>query len=224
LNRPADVVNASCPGYSSFQGLRRLDDVWAWRPDLLVVFFGWNDHWKSLNGCTDRELADRQKLGAAQEWLGYSRIYWTAYSALARPRRRDDRGAPVRVPLDDYQNNLTEILRQARRRQCQVLMITAPTALVEGQLPAWVYPFFGRWYNMSLEEILAIPKTHAQYNEVVRRVAAEHRDAALLDLAASWPQVDTSARFRNDSIHLTEAGHEAVAAAMFELWSQSHIP
>ena len=48
--RKVEVVNASCPGYTSLQGVHRLAEVWDWQPDLVVVYFGWNDHWKSLNG------------------------------------------------------------------------------------------------------------------------------------------------------------------------------
>jgi hypothetical protein len=99
--RATEVVNTSCPVYTSPQGRRRLRDVWPWKPDLIVVYFGWNDHWKSLNGQTDRELVERQVLSdKAKSWMGKSRLVWRLYSLrtkLAPPAALDE--SPVRVPL-----------------------------------------------------------------------------------------------------------------------------
>jgi hypothetical protein len=96
-----DVVNASCPGYSSFQGARRVEEVMAWRPDLLIVYFGWNDHWKSPNGNTDAYVAASLRIFSGPERVfQHSRIYW-ALARLLAPARAPSRsaGAPMRVPF-----------------------------------------------------------------------------------------------------------------------------
>jgi hypothetical protein len=50
-----EVLNASVAGYSSYQGLLwlRLQLLEA-DPDVVVVYFGWNDHWRTP-GRTDRQ-------------------------------------------------------------------------------------------------------------------------------------------------------------------------
>jgi lysophospholipase L1-like esterase len=225
--RQVEVINASCPGYTSFQGAGRLADLWRWQPDVVVVYFGWNDHWKSLNGQTDRQLAERQLLSdKARSWLGMSRIYWCMYTfrtklaPLTSPNR-----APVRVTLEDYRENLEAILHSAEEHGCQTLFITAPSAFLEGQLPTWAYSFFGQIYRMSPQEVSEIPATHSRYNDVVRQVAASNANAVLVDVAAEWStpaEIEKHPeRFRGDRIHLKEAGHQAIADQLYRQWSEA---
>ncbi len=183
-----EVVNLSCPGYTSFQGVRRLADVWPWQPDAIVVYFGWNDHWKSQNGQPDREVMQRQLLSdQARSWLGKSRLFWCLYTLRHKlqPPVSDSR-APVRVPLEDYRENLQTILRECKERGCPTIFITAPSAFLAGQMPPWAYDFFGQIYQMSPDEVSNIPQTHARYNDIVRSVAKSSPSASLLDIARQW--------------------------------------
>ena len=169
-----EVVNLSCPGYTSFQGARRLSDAWRWKPDLLVVYFGWNDHWKSLNGQTDRDVMERQMLSdRARTWIGKSRLFWCLFTLRTKiaPPVPADR-SPVRVPTDHYRENLNKILSEAEDHDCPTIFITAPSAYLEGQMPRWAYEFFGQIYRMSPQEVANIPATHQRYNDVVRNVAS----------------------------------------------------
>jgi lysophospholipase L1-like esterase len=220
-SQPVETINASCPGYTSLQGLRRLDDVWDWEPDWLVVYFGWNDHWNSLTGRTDAELASLRVFEPWQARLQQFHIYWAMSRIVGgRNRPRNMQARTVRVPLAEYGENLKQIAAAAQQRGCRVVYITAPTAFVEDQLPDWIYPFFGEYYEMSPEEIRAIPAVHRQYNELVRQTAAE-TGQLVLDLEAIWPPEQSAFRFRRDCIHLTEKGHEDAARALFELWMTS---
>jgi hypothetical protein len=41
-----EVINAGVPGYSSFQGVKLLEsEIASYQPDVITVYFGWNDHW-----------------------------------------------------------------------------------------------------------------------------------------------------------------------------------
>jgi lysophospholipase L1-like esterase len=213
-----ETINASCPGYSSCQGLRRLDDVWPWKPDWLVVYFGWNDHWNSLTGRTDAELASLRVFQPVHEWLQPFHTYWAAarlVDAGEAAARVSTRRTP-RVPLDDYRANLEQMAAAARRHECRVVFVTAPTALVDGQLPQWAFPFFQQYYEMTPGEVDAIPAVHRQYNDMVRQVAARSGEL-VLDLAEAWRPDESAGYFRRDGIHLTEQGHAAAARALFDL-------
>lgn len=224
-----EVVNASCPGYTSFQGKRRLQAVWPWEPDLLLVYFGWNDHWKSLNGQTDRDVMQRQFLNdRARTWLGKSRIFWCMYSMQTKlTPLRSIRDAPVRVPLDHYHDNLQEILVDAQSHDCPTIFITAPSAYRVGKMPQWSYGFFGQFYAMNTQEVASIPQTHNQYNDVARLVANSSSSASVLDVAAKWgddkEEQNDPQRFRSDRIHLTEFGHQEIADQLYELWSKQDV-
>ncbi|MDA9778598.1 SGNH/GDSL hydrolase family protein [Rubripirellula sp.] len=220
-----EVVNASCPGYTSEQGRRRLQLLWDWDVDLVVVYFGWNDHWKSLNGLTDRDLMNRQKISEeAQSWLGMSRLVWLLYSVRAKltPPVPPDQ-SPVRVPIDDYRENLEAMLSDCQRNDCPVLCITAPSAFLPGQIPDWAFSFFGEIYRMNSDEVAAIPKIHERYHQVIRELCDARDIASLVDVAKSWSSSDQwdqlPLRFRSDRIHLTEIGHQHVADLCFEAYT-----
>ena len=224
--RKVEVVNLSCPGYTSFQGGRRLADVWPWQPDAIVVYFGWNDHWKSQNGQTDRDVMQRQLLSdQARSWLGKSRLFWCLYTLRNKLQPPvSARRAPVRVPPEHYRENLQAILRDCKERGCPTIFITAPSAYREGQMPPWAYDFFGQIYQMSSDEVSNIPQTHARYNDIVRSVAQSSPSASLLDIARQWSaptEVEKHPeRFRGDRIHLTEAGHQEIADQLYALWNE----
>ncbi len=227
-SRKVEVVNASCPGYSSFQGVRRLAAVWPWQPDLLIVYFGWNDHWKSLNGLTDRGIVEQQLLSdQTRRWLRMSRLYTTLKSiraSLTPPVSVSD--SPVRVPPDDYRDNLQAILQDAREIDCPVVFITAPSGFVDGQMPPWTYGFFGQYYAMNQQEVDDIPRTHMEYNDIVREVAESSDSSALLDIERLWGVASAQEKipllFRTDRIHLTEQGHQEIAVALYNLWYRAY--
>ena len=225
--REIEVANASCPGYTSFQGKRRLQTLWPWEPDVVLVYFGWNDHWKSLNGQTDQDTMQRQILSdRARTWLGKSRIFWCMYSLRTKlAPLKSIRDAPVRVPLAHYQENLQEILASTNERDLPVIFITAPSAYREGKVPPWSYEFFGQFYGMSPEEVASIPQTHRQYNEVVRQITEANSSAYLVDVAAAWGRDEDEPkdpeRFRSDRIHLTEQGHQEIAEQLLQRWNEA---
>ena len=68
LERPVDVMNRGVPGYSSFQGLRLLDnEVLRLRPDVLTLYFGaWNDFTPAIGG----DDTEKGRPSAASAWLG----------------------------------------------------------------------------------------------------------------------------------------------------------
>jgi len=49
------VFNGGVPGYTSFQGLKYFtNELLSYRPDVVSVCYGWNDHWQSGNGLPDK--------------------------------------------------------------------------------------------------------------------------------------------------------------------------
>lgn len=215
--RTIRIYNASCPGYSSAQGVLRLHQFQDLRPDLVIVYFGWNDHWRSLNGCTDRELFERNQLIArTQSILSNFHFYWMIYSLAAshstqpaKPPVTANAEAPVRVPLSDYSDNLKAIVEQAASWNGRALFLTAPTNFERDKMPEWATNFFGQFYQMSPEQVAAIPTLHHQYNQRVREVAQSSTHASVCDLESTLNGNATC--FRTDCIHLTEEGHRQVA-------------
>ena len=135
--------------------------------------------------------------------------------------------SPVRVPLEDYRDNLQAIVDQCKSKNCPVLCITAPSAFLPNQLPEWAFSFFGQIYRMSPDEVAAIPATHSQYHEVVREICSSYETATLVDVAEHWSSPDQwerlPERFRGDRIHLTDQGHREIADLCFAAFHERAV-
>ncbi len=190
-----EVFNATVPGYTSHQGLVWLrTQLLAMQPDLMVVYFGWNDHWRST-GVTDRQYA---------RWHAVSRI---RLLGLVRGRSAQP---PLRVPVDEYAENLRMIVDEIRAAGVQVILVAAPygfTGEAEQRLLQTGYILRGERPGVL----------HEQYLEVVRGFTGEQgvavlaADKLLAGLQSPAPLV------MRDGIHLTDTAHAAMAMALAAL-------
>jgi lysophospholipase L1-like esterase len=180
------VVNAGVYGYSSLQGLRRLEQVLAYRPDLVYFSFGANDAHRVR--VPDAVYAQRAR------WLrGLDR------SRLAPPLahllwRILDAGWPwaprssQRVPLPAYRSNLEAFVSRAREAGAVPVLLTRPYSGVSRDPEEWL--------------------TYASaYNEATRQVAVE-QGVACVDVEHAFR--DKSTYFVDDS-HLDRAGYQRMA-------------
>lgn len=130
----ATGIKLGVGGWSSEQGLTLLRrDVLALKPQVVTLYFGWNDHWVAL-GPTDPELT------LAHRWLwlvDHSRI-----AALWMKSRMGVSGPigdrPNRVPLDRYRANLRAMISEAESAGIRVVVITAPSNHVPGREPDYL--------------------------------------------------------------------------------------
>ena len=199
--QPWEAFNMGVYGYSSLQGLRLFQTRGrSLEPDVVTVFFSWNDQW--LTGITDRaHLAIekpplRPSLSAALQrkrcFSWFSQVLrpvhlW--FRANVRPRQRLADGTP-RVPPEDYRATLTEFMREIRSAGAIPVLITAPSRnLADSEVR--------QGHIRSVEEGNRI---HAQYVAITREVAAE-TGTDLLDLAAIFAGPDCDAYFADDGIH-----------------------
>ncbi|MBE0567150.1 MAG: SGNH/GDSL hydrolase family protein, partial [Krumholzibacteria bacterium] len=105
------VRNASLPGYTTWQGLAWLrEHLLDWAPDLVIVSFGWNDHWRAA-AWQDKDWPEVLD-GAPLRLLGL----------VQRPAR----GHPLRVAAADYGANLGEIARLVASRGGRTVVVLPP--------------------------------------------------------------------------------------------------
>ena len=112
------VLNASCSGYSTHQGLEMLKRRGLkYRPDVVTIWLGWNDSvvW---DGMTDAEHA---RLFAREHFLTSSFTYKVLSYALrrrghedVRKERKETDAKRPRMPPTDYQARLREMVELAR--------------------------------------------------------------------------------------------------------------
>ena len=131
--KTAELINAAVPGYTSEQIVRWLAERgWDYRPDIVVLYCGNND--ASISGTvTDRELLEHQKLGRMRTGLSHLALYRVmraAFLGLARepaaPPGESVAGLKVRVPPEQYENNLRNIADLCRRHRTPLIILKPP--------------------------------------------------------------------------------------------------
>ncbi len=208
-NQSVEVLNAGVGSYTSFQGLRRLEHaVLKYHPDILTIYFGWNDHWlarqedkniRPLSGPQVIFLNIMEKSSFFQ-WMHYL-IDRMTQNTLEDSLR--EKFTPTwRVGLPDYEKNLNAMIDLAQEHQILVILITAPHDFKNWE-PLNIFPF-------PKETLLEV---HQAYNDVVR-VTAKRRGVYLLDLEKIIQQQPSDKLMSRDGMHLTSEGCHFVAETL----------
>ena len=206
-------------GYSSYQG-RVLTEIYgrasAAAPDLVVVFFGWNDHWRAY-GSVD---AEKITTSGAPRWNRFTSLYHNVHLlqaatwiAAAISGGHDEPIESTRVPIEVYGENLTDIAAFFHEADVPVVLVSAPTSHYELGVPPYLVE---QKFVRSADQAVAI---HREYNQVVRDTAANGA-SYLLDLEAEFelfPSDDLERLFMSDGIHLTPSGLAVVAERLSEI-------
>jgi len=145
LDRTVEVINAGTPGYTSHQGLIFLQDVgYDLQPDLVTLPYVINDidrlRFFANDGHTDAEQQPASRL-----WIGlnnlsarsvtfglYRRGLLWGLRAMAGPRaeaRALGLGLQCRVPPEDYEANLRQLVSLCRERGIAVVLVAQPLHL-----------------------------------------------------------------------------------------------
>jgi lysophospholipase L1-like esterase len=187
-----EVVNAGVTGYSSYQGrLRFARDAPRFRPDVVLVSFGWNDLAPAL-GAPDRSfrppaapLLAAQRLLLRYDFFLVARRYWPR--GEAPPQTVGPRVEPA-----DYSANLAAFIDTAAAHGGRVALLTRPHREPEPALVAQT----DNWRR-------DVPA----YNRIVRRLAGE-QGAILIDVQrrfAGRPELFV------DECHFTPDGQQQMA-------------
>lgn len=199
-----EIINASVPGYTSFQGRKIIKRLMQYKPHYACIYFGWNDHWILPSGYSDQfhfDLIHNFKV------VQLARITWARLTET-----RD-----YRVPLDAYQANLTAMVKELKDNNVIPVLIAAPSGYGEKGMPKWAFQFYQQYYRMTADEIKTIPATHKAYADVAARVS-QNFDTVFVDAPKHFNRISSSMRpfFRSDLIHLTEKGQAALADEIYD--------
>lgn len=228
-----EVVNAGVPGYNTWQGVMllrgKLRDVAA---DVITVRYGWNDIAMSAGpaGAGAYVESDSAAVRFFEDLLMRTKIYAFArrlgLEIAARSSATGGAGAFSRdwrpdVPLDRYQRNLRRLVEIGRARGAEVWLLTSPDPLLTADDVAR-YEAAGERSNARLmlasngiPGFARLAEIHAEYNDAVRRVAAD-TGARLIDMAALYREQPTTEMFApGDVIHPTDAGHAFEAEVLY---------
>ncbi len=216
-DKKIEIVNLAVPGYSSFQGRRAAEKYGqSARADLVIVSFGWNDHWLAYDS---RDSGKKAPEGEAK-LLAYTLHHWRLLQGTFW--LMDHFKTPLketRVLPDEYKDNLSAIHQVFKPLGVPVVFFTAASSHESlGVEDAIVQMHFGT-------DADSIRKLHKAYNEIVRQTALG-QGGILLDLEASLKdRDDLNVLFKKDGIHFTDAGFEVLVRQTAEfLISHQFVP
>ena len=214
-----EVMNWGVAGYSSFQGLKRLErDVIPFRPDIITIYFGWNDHWIQAGFEDDPAAVAARRMGPIRRTIQETRTA-QAVALVAETVGRRPETPQFRVPLAAYREYLREIIRLAHAHDARVLLITAPGCLIDDR------PLELHLKGLDVLGYTNAAAVHADYLAATRQVADETH-AALFDAAHYFAnEIDGCSYFLpdRDPVHLTQPGLEKLAEQLAEELIQSGL-
>ncbi|HVJ82811.1 MAG TPA: SGNH/GDSL hydrolase family protein, partial [Planctomycetia bacterium] len=203
---PVETLNAGVAGYSSWQGLQRLRrKVLPYRPDVVVIYFGWNDHWL-WRPVTDRVAATAAAAESSTvRFVRNLRIVRAATVVREAIAGSSNTAAPrvLRVPPPDFVANLREMISLVRGAGGTPVLVTAPTSMT-ASTPASEFELLRDMSGAGFDTPKAL---HDAYVDAVRQVAAA--DGVALCDAALLLEVEGS--FLADRIHLSDLGMDRLA-------------
>ncbi len=205
--RRFECVTLAVAGYSSYQG-KVMAKLYGSKlqPDLAVICFGWNDHWLAWGSVDSKKVVKVPKTFLEKaadvpyhesqllQFLNWLLIPHPAYAGKL---------SKVRVPENDYRDNLKKMGEIFSESDCPVIFLTAPTA-------AYKSGFGYNYTSFSVNEESVITM-HKRYNQIVRETSKKS-GALFLDLEADFGSLqNVQSLFLDDKIHFTNDGIEAMA-------------
>lgn len=207
-----EVMNWGVAGYSSFQGLTRMErDVIAYRPDITTIYFGWNDHWIRAGMLDDPAAIAATRIGPIRQTIEETRTAQAVMLLADSLGRRKDT-IQFRVPLPAYRDNLRHMIQLAHSSGSRVLLITAPGCLIDDRA---VESLLKGLNSLGYSSAASV---HADYLQATHDIAAE-TNTDLCDTARYFDESIHGCDYflpHQDPIHLTQPGLEIIAEQLTE--------
>ncbi len=205
-----EVLNGGVPGHAAHQGLAMLDRYLKFAPDIVTVYFGWNDHWNRRSALAGPDLPSPPVTDHVRVLRGlrmaYRRMAARRY-VLKEENVVEIAESRLRLPPMHYRAMLDEFAVYGRRYGFDVVFLTAPSALTGESLQQILR---NGWANHA-EDVIEL---HDHYNDICREMAAKWR-ATLVDLVRIFDDRPDETLLHWDGIHLSQEGHTLVAESVF---------
>jgi lysophospholipase L1-like esterase len=208
-----EVLNGAVPGHAAHQGLAMLERYLKFSPDIVTLYFGWNDHWRSTSALAGPQLARPPATDGVVLLRGLRLAYrhWRARAAVLKEEEVVEMtDTKLRLPPMHYRAMLDEFAVLGERHGFDVAYLTAPSAFTFENLRWIVEPKERRWAARP-EDVIEL---HDHYNDISREMAAQW-DVTLVDLADIFENRPEEALLHWDGIHLSQRGHALAAQSLF---------
>jgi len=219
------VLNAGQIGYSSYQGRhvlspKQLDTV---HPGIVIVAYGINDLDKHRfyfqNNSTDKKEFAKPKSGFAVWTANIIRLdpflnaMTKAIGVISTKINSPTEQGLVRVPIDDFKENLRAIIDMVHAQGSSVILLTTTTNL---------QPFLSSETNKTKkEELRRLINGIPEYNDAVFEIAKEKQ--VIAGDIDQWFGNENRSSFFVDPIHFSSLGNALIAEGLHQLITKNHL-
>lgn len=202
---PVECINAGVPGYTLFQGYRRLaTQGLSLQPDLVVLNFGWNDYgvWDDLSDEEHYELAQASQPPGLLRHSRFARLLWSSTQSRTTSPKASKAKRPRLLP-QEFLETLEKIHDLTQARQIPLLILVWP--MRDNTRPD-VPPALRSPLQV---EMIAFGQAHP--------LAMSPRVSGVLDLVPLGQKLveqHGAEAIYFDHGHVTEAGHQAIGQAI----------
>jgi len=203
-----EVLNGGVIGYTSLHGLQWLQsDLLALEPDVVTIYFGWNDLWREKDSAV-REWF-QQRVGGEPE--PRFRSYFVEAVSRASVFLRNSLGTTsLQIPPPEYRSVLERFAALGRERGFLPVYLTAPSGFDDDHTPAWLVE---RGFVAAND---SAPRLRRVYDDVVRDLGRREH-LPVVDLADDIARSGGRRLFDdpdNDPIHPSDDGYKRIAKVL----------
>jgi lysophospholipase L1-like esterase len=205
-----EIVNAGVIGYTSLHGLEWFErDLARLHPDVVTLYFGWNDMWREKDSAV-RGWFKSRIAGEPRPW--FRSYLWEAAQRSVVFLANTLGLSALQVPPEQYRAVLDRFAALGREHGFIVIYLTAPSGFDDDHTPQWLidHGFVARGDSA--------PALRRTYNQIVAEAAARE-NSPLVDCAADFERSGGRALFADpdhDPIHPNGEGYRRIAAALAE--------
>ena len=206
----AEALIAGVGGYTTFQGALYFEESLEYSPDVVVAYFGWNDHWLAQGGVPDNEFKGFSTFNLTTDaTIGKLRTYQLIHYLVYPPMEfgyatgYEKVMQLLRVPPEYYSANIVRMIGLAAGNNSDIYFVAAPMGphVIE------------RKRDFLLPSPL-IPVAHNRYIGILKKTVAEFDNAHVVDFS----DITFDRRIMmEDGIHPNEAGNDIIAERLAEM-------
>ena len=216
------VINAACPGHTTYQGLILLkQEILKFSPDMLVIAYN-ND--SGLEYVEEKARSFQSSFIKKLNAVFYRSDYYLLFQRVATNFRLflsakiNKINAPPlvhRVSIEDYKANIGEFMRISKERGIRDVFVKMPVNLEAFK----VFPF--------LEELFYDESYRNALTEICKRPGY-----TLVDVDANWPVksgqglfeiVEHNGKMGEAHFHPSSKGHQKIAEQLYDTITQNRL-
>ncbi|MZH03431.1 MAG: hypothetical protein F3745_08580, partial [Nitrospinae bacterium] len=161
----SEAIIAGTGSYSTYQGLKWLPEFIGHKPDVLVVYFGWNDHWYAMGGGPDNDFVPISQANIIvkkifRDLRFFQFLHFLIYppksynhqveSSATIPERITRFVEKTRVPPNYFIYNIERIIQIALKNNVEIYFIEAPYGKHVDQVNAGFHVPISLWNEISV--------------------------------------------------------------------------